>query len=259
MRRLALLPSISFIPDVGRWAGNTKRHPMTIGANTQFAMVASVLLATSAGACGGSTGSAPNDTLGSGGYGMPAGGFYPGTTGNGGGGGNGGLANAGAGGDAGNSAICPSGLGPPGPAGLGGSGGDVGAGGDGGIPSLTPGVHCDNTTTGNGNDDGGLAREWVCPVPSDPIWPAVLPNGTTTVGISPRLPCPSNLPALDATFSWTSENPVCHTTGGTFADPTAGFTTFTCQIAGDVTVTVYFGIRNTECAGEWSTVVHCHL
>jgi hypothetical protein len=26
-----------------------------------------------------------------------------------------------------------------------------------------------------------------------------------------------------------------------------------------VTITVYFGIRNTECLGEWSTVVQCHL
>jgi hypothetical protein len=135
----------------------------------------------------------------------------------------------------------------------------VGAGGDGGVPSLTPGVHCDNTTEGNGSDDGGLAGDWVCPWPTDPIWPVILADGTTAVGISPRLPCPSNLPALNATFSWTSENPACHTTGGTFADPTAGFTTFTCKTAGDVTITVYFGIRNTECMGEWSTVVQCHL
>ena len=228
---------------------------MTMGTDTRLAI--SVLLAASVAACGGSTGNGPNDTLGSGGYGMPSGGFTPGTAGNGGGGGNGGFAIAGAGGGAGNSAICPAGLGPPGLAGLGGSGGDVGASGDGGVPSLTPGVHCDNTT--NGNDGSMLAGDWVCPVPSDPIWPAVLPNGTTTVGIFPRLPCPPGLSALTATFSWTSENPACHTTGGTFANPTADSTTFTCETAGEVTITVYFGIRNTECLGEWSTVVQCHL
>lgn len=221
-------------------------------------VVSAVLLAASAVACGGSTGNDPNYT-GSGGYGMSAGGFYPGTAGNGGGGGNGGFATAGAGGGAGNSAVCPAGLGPPGLAGLGGSGGDAGAGGDGEVPSLAPGVHCDNTTNGNGNDDGGFAGDWVCPVPSDPIWPAVFPNGTTAVGIFPRLPCPTALPALNATFLWTSENPVCHTRGGTFADPTAGSTTFTCETAGDVTITAYLGIRNTTCAGVWSWVVPCHL
>jgi hypothetical protein len=26
-----------------------------------------------------------------------------------------------------------------------------------------------------------------------------------------------------------------------------------------VTITVYLGIRNTECLGQWSTVVQCHL
>jgi hypothetical protein len=26
-----------------------------------------------------------------------------------------------------------------------------------------------------------------------------------------------------------------------------------------VTITVYFGICNTECLGQWSTVVQCHL
>jgi hypothetical protein len=205
---------------------------MTTRANDRLAMVVSVLLAANAIACGGSTRSDPNYSLGSGGNGMPAGG---------------------AGGDAGSSASCPAGLGPSG------SGGESGGDGAIGGPSPTPGVHCDNTTNGNTNDDGGLAGEWVCPVPSDPIWPAVLPNGTTAVGVSPRLPCPTNLPAINTTFLWTSENPVCQTRGGTFADPTAGSTTFTCETAGDVTITAYFGIRNTTCAGVWSSVVQCHL
>ena len=226
---------------------------MTTGTRSRLA---AIVLATSAVACGGSTGNGTSDTLGNGGYGVPTAGFYAGPGGNGGQGGNGVLGTSGAGGDA---VICPAGL----PT-VGGSDGtsdasDASVGGDGGGPPLPPGVYCDNTN-GNGNDDGGLAGEWVCPVASDPIWPAVLPDGTTAVGVFPRFLCPTSLPAIDATFLWTSENPVCHTIGGTFADPTAGSTTFTCKTAGDVNLFVYVGLRNTTCGYLGSTfTVHCHL
>lgn len=218
-------------------ATGSEEKPMITGKNARFAL--SLLLAAGIAACGGSTGNAASDVSESGG----------------GGGGNGGLATAGAGGGAGTSASCPAGLGPPVSVALGGSGGDN----DGGLPSLAPGVYCDNTMDGSGTDGGDLAGDVVCPVPSDPIWPSVSANRTTEVGISPRLPCPTSLTALNATFLWTSENPVCHTRGGTFANPTAGSTTFTCETAGDVTLLVSFGILNTTCRGIWTSVVACHL
>lgn len=224
---------------------------MTTGTRSRLAVI---VLAASAVACGGSTGSGTSDTLGSGGYGVPTAGFYAGTGGE---GGNGVLGTSGAGGDA---VICPAGL----PAVRGSDGTsdatDASVDGDGGGPPLPPGVHCADTAGGSGNDGGATTGDWVCPLPSDPIWPNVLPDGTAFVGVFPRLPCPANLPAIDATILWTSENPACHTIGGIFTDPTAGSTTFTCKTAGDVILSVYVGLRNTTC-GYWGSTftVHCHL
>jgi hypothetical protein len=56
-----------------------------------------------------------------------------------------------------------------------------------------------------------------------------------------------------------SKTPAVLTGAGTFADPTATATMFTCTRAGDVHVVVHVGLPGTSCDDSLTFLVHCQL
>lgn len=182
------------------------------------------------GAAGGTTGSAGAPVSGgSGGHGGRLG--SGGTNGSGGAPGSGGMA------------FCPGGnAGSGGPGTGGASGGSAGAGGAGGRASA-----------------GGQGGTPICPVINDPLPPASTAKIGQPISVGVRVYSPDlgfvfGPPGI---FSWTATSYVCQTSGGTFADPTASATSFTCTVPGDVSVAVQIGVENTSCSTGISWIVHC--
>lgn len=169
---------------------------------------------------------------------------------------------SGGGGNGGGLEICPAGRGGGGQ-GTDAGAGAVGAGGVGGVggaPSLAPGVTCDDTDGGRGNEGGGDGPEVreVCPYANDPLFQAGTSGAMLWVART-ILPCPMQILTQDATFLWTSSSSGCHTSGGTFSGPTSNFTGFVCNASGDVTLTLHVGFPNTSCDTQTSWVLHCQL
>jgi hypothetical protein len=107
-------------------------------------------------------------------------------------------------------------------------------------------------------DAGDGADALGCPGINDPSLPGIA-NPTTYVGIRPVYSGPGLIIATDAIITWTATDGPGETGAGTFANPCAAFTQFTCSQDGDVTLTVHLGRAGTACDATQTFLVRCKL
>jgi hypothetical protein len=150
--------------------------------------------------------------------------------------------------------------------GAGGAGGESTRPGLGGTAGCREDVNPDSGAGGSTSGgplpggDAGDAGVLGCPGINDPLWPNPNPSPNTWVGVRPVYTGAIPLTiATDATVTWTAVDGPCETGAGTFADPTATATMFTCTRAGDVHVVVHVGLPGTSCDDSMTFLVQCQL
>jgi hypothetical protein len=147
--------------------------------------------------------------------------------------------------------------------GTGGAGGESTSPGLGGMTGCREDANADSGAGGSTSGDrlpGGDAGARGCPGINDPLWPNSNPSPSTWVGVRPVYTGAIPLTiATDATVTWTAVDGTCQTGAGTFADPTATATMFTCTRTGDVYVVVHVGLPATSCDDSMTFLVHCQL
>ena len=146
----------------------------------------------------------------------------------------------------------------------GGTGGASTSPGLGGMAGSHQDVNADSgaggSTSGGPPPDAGDAGARGCPGINDPLWPNPNPRPSTWVGVRPVYTgaIPFTI-ATDATVTWTAVDGPGETGAGTFADPTATTTMFTCTRTGDVSLVVHVGLAGTSCDDAMTFLVHCQL